>query len=239
MVHKLKKGRYLLKLSGEVLKGTQDYGISWEYIDRFCDRLVSIIKTGVQLGFVVGGGNIFRGAEGNLKGYDRIKGDQIGMLSTVLNGLALAERFRAKDIPVVIQSGIKIDGIAELFNLDKINDVFDKGGAVIFCGGIGNPYFSTDTTSALRAIQIGAEYVLKSTKVDGIFDKDPVKYNDARMYEKITFDEIIEQKLRVMDLTSVLLMKENSMKLMVFNMTKEGLLEKACSGEKVGTIVEK
>lgn len=235
----MKKKRYLLKLSGEVLKGTLDSGISWNVVDSFCERLASIIKSGIELGFVIGGGNIFRGAEAKIEGYDRLIGDQIGMLSTILNGLAIIERLRAKGIPVILQSGIQIEGITDHFDKDKVESIFKKGGAVVFCGGIGNPYFSTDTTSVLRALQIDAEYVLKSTKVDGIYDKDPVKYPDAAKYDKISFDEIIAKKLGVMDLTAILMMKENNMKLMVFNMTKKGLLEKACSGEKVGTVVEK
>ena len=234
----MRKNRYLLKLSGEILKGTLQYGISWEFIDSFCKRLVAIINKGIQLGFVVGGGNIFRGEFGKIKGYNRTTGDQIGMMATVINGLALAERLRANGVTAILQSGIKIEGVADLFDRDKVEEVFNNHGTVVFCGGIGNPYFSTDTTSVLRALQIEAEYVFKATKVIGIYNKDPKKFSDAKMYDSISFDQILNEKLEVMDLTSILLMKKNNMKLMVFNMNKESLLEKACNGERVGTVVE-
>lgn len=235
----MKRSRYLIKLSGEVLKGEQDSGISRDVVDGFSKRLAGIIKSGVQLGFVVGGGNIYRGTSGTPRGYQRLIGDQIGMLSTVLNGLTLVEGLKKYDIPVILQSGIKIEGVAGLFNKDKADEILEKGGTVIFCGGIGNPYFSTDTTSVLRALQIDAEFVFKTTKVDGIYDKDPLKNKDAKLYDTVTFDEMIQKKLGVMDLTALIMMKENGLKLLVFNMTKEGLLERACAGEKIGTIVER
>ena len=234
----LQKKRYLIKFSGEILKNSNQSGIDWEAVDNICKKLALIIKTGIQLGFVVGGGNIFRGAFGKIKDYDRIIGDQIGMMATVVNSLAFIDRLRANGVFAILQSGIKIEGVADLFNKDRVEEVFNKGGAVVFCGGTGNPYFSTDTTSVLRALQIGANYVFKATKVDGIYDKDPNVFPDAKMYNSISFDKIIEKRLKIMDLTSILLMKENKMKLMVFNMLKGSLLEKACVGEAVGTVVE-
>jgi len=234
----LKNKRFLVKLSGEILKNN-DSNISWELADNFCKKITPIIKEGIELGFVIGGGNIFRGASGSINNYNRTIGDQVGMLATSINGLILAERFKAHGIPAIIQSGIEIKGIASLFNRDKIEETFTKGGTILFTGGIGNPYFSTDTTSVLRALQIEASYVIKATKVDGIYDKDPILFPDAKKYNILTFDEIIEKRLKVMDLTAILLMKENKMKLMVFNMDDINLLKKACKGEKIGTIVEK
>jgi uridylate kinase len=237
--NKLKKNRFLIKLSGEVIKGDKEAGISLESIDNLSKRLISIIKKGIQLGIVIGGGNIFRGSSGNLKNYNRVIGDQIGMMATVINALSLYERIQAYGIPVLLQSGIKIDGVADLFNKDRVEEIFKRKGVVIFCCGIGNPYFSTDTTAVLRALQIEAEWVFKATKVDGIYDKDPVKYTDALFYNSITFDEILEKKLGIMDLSSIILMKENNIKLRVFNIFKNNTLEKVCSGEKTGTIVVK
>jgi uridylate kinase len=233
----LNNKRFLVKLSGEFLLESNS-GLSLKKADEICSRLASIVKSGAKLGFVIGGGNIFRGAFGEIKGYDRLLGDQIGMMATIVNALTLTERLRSYDIPVILQSGINVDGVAGLFNKDKVEEIFEKGGCAVFCGGIGNPYFSTDTTSALRALQINADYVIKATKVDGIYDKDPVKHKDARIYETITFDEIIEKKLGIMDLTAMILMKKNNLKLKVINFNKSETLEKACRGEKIGTSVE-
>ena len=234
----MKKNRYLIKLSGEIIKGNQESGVSLEAADNLSKKIFSILKKNIKLGFVIGGGNIFRGASKIIKGYNRILGDQIGMMATVVNALVLSERMQANGIPTLLQSGIKIDGIVDLFNKEKIEEVFKKKGVVIFCGGIGNPYFSTDTTSALRALQIEAEWIFKATKVDGIYDKDPKKYSDAKFYDSITYNEILEKKLRIMDLSSIILMKENNLKLRVFNIfDKHDTLEKACSGGKIGTVV--
>jgi uridylate kinase len=235
----LKKKRYLIKLSGEVLKGEQQSGISFKSLNDICKRLSDIIKTAnTELGFVVGGGNIFRGGRGVVEGYNRLYGDQIGMMATVINGLSLVERLRYYGINAVLQSGIKIDGIADLFNRDIIEKNFADKGAVVFCGGIGSPYLSTDTTSVIRALQLGAEYVFKATKVDGIYDSDPEKNSGALKLNTVTFDEMIRRNIQVMDLESVLLMKKNNLKLMVFNLTGNDSLEKACAGEVVGTIVK-
>ncbi|OHD11764.1 MAG: UMP kinase [Spirochaetes bacterium GWD1_27_9] len=233
------KNRYLLKLSGEVLKGSQSSGISFSTLDNTCKRLSNIIKKGdVELGFVVGGGNIFRGGRGVVEGYDRLLGDQVGMMATVINGLSLVERLRYYGVKTIIQSGVKIDGVVDLFDKDQVEKTFSEGGAVVFCGGIGNPYFSTDTTAVLRALQINATAVFKATKVDGIYDKDPEKFSDAKKYNEIKFGEIISNNLEVMDLTAILMMKKNNLKLMVFNMTTEGVLEDACHGKELGTIVK-
>ncbi len=236
----MKKNRVLIKLSGEILKTDRESGISLEAADNLSKKIISINKKGIQLGFVIGGGNIFRGASNSIKGYNRLLGDQIGMMATVVNALTLCERMQANGIPTLLQSGIKIDGVAELFNKEKVEEIFEKKGIAVFCGGIGNPYFSTDTTSALRALQIGAEWVIKATKVDGIYNKDPKKYPDAKLYDSITYDEILEKKLGIMDLSSIILMKENNIKLRVFNIfDKQDSLEKACFGDKIGTTVIK
>lgn len=235
----MKNKRFLIKLSGEFLKGESNSTLSWEFIDTFCKSVSKLINKGIELGFVVGGGNIFRGASGNIKGYDRLIGDNIGMIATVINGLALVERFRANKINAVVQSGIKIEGVAGLFDFEDAENAFKNKKAVVFCGGLGNPYFSTDTTSVIRALQIKADYVFKMTKVDGIYDKDPHLYNDAKLYSSLTFDEMIEKNIGVMDLTSVLLMKKNNLKLMVFNMNNLSNLEKACLGKNIGTTVLK
>ncbi|MBP5707117.1 MAG: UMP kinase [Spirochaetales bacterium] len=230
--------RYLVKLSGEVLKGSQDSGISFEMVDGFCKRLSAVIRSGkAQLAFVIGGGNIFRGVSGELNGFDRLYGDNIGMMATVMNCLAVAERLRFYGVEVLLQSGIKIEGVVNLFNYDEANDVLNRGGAVIFCGGTGNPYFSTDTTASLRALQIKADCLFKATKVDGVYDKDPMKYPDAVKYESINYDEVIAKGLEIMDLTAMLMLKKNKMPLKVFCMNDSDSLEKAVAGENVGTTV--
>lgn len=230
--------RYLVKLSGEVLKGTMQNGISFEMVDSFCKRLSAIILSKqAQIAFVIGGGNIFRGVTGALAGFDRLFGDNIGMMATVINCLAVAERLRFYGVEVLLQSGVKIEGVANLFDRDAANAVLNRGGVVIFCGGTGNPYFSTDTTASLRALQISADCLFKATKVDGVYDKDPMKYSDAKKYETITYDEVIAKNLEIMDLTAMLMLKKNKMETRVFCMNDNNSLEKAIAGENVGTLV--
>ena len=235
----MNKKRYLIKLSGEVLKGNLPSGISFETVNKFCQNLANLIKTKqIELAFVVGVGNIFRGVTGEIDGFDRLYGDSIGMMATVINSLAIVERLRYYGVKTILQSAVKIEGVANLYNRDDIENVFKDNGAVVFCGGTGNPYFSTDTTASLRALQIKADCLFKATKVDGIYDKDPAKYSDALRYDRITYDEVIHKNLEVMDLTSILMLKKNKMKLMVFNMNDFDSLEKAVNGEKIGTLVE-
>jgi len=235
----LKKNRYLLKISGEVLKGNLPSGISLEFLNLFCERLAKIIlKKEVELGIVVGGGNIFRGVRGELEGFDRLYGDGVGMMATVVNSLLITERLRYRNIPVLLQSAVKIEGIVDLFNRDRVEEVFEKNGCVVFCGGTGNPFFSTDTTAALRALQINSDCLFKATKVDGIYDKDPEKFSGAKKFDAISYDEIISREIEVMDLTSILMLKKNKQKLMVFNMNDNDSLERACRGEIVGTLVK-
>lgn len=234
----LSKKRYLLKLSGEVFKGEKANGISFDFLDAFCLRLSKIILSGVELGIVVGGGNIYRGASSEKHDFNRTVADQIGMLATVMNGLAIVENLKRYRVNAILQSGIDISGVAPLFNRDSIEDAFKSNGCVVFSGGIGNPYFSTDTTAVLRALQIGAQSVFKATKVNGIYEKDPALYPDAKLYKEISFDAIIEKNLSVMDMTSIILLKENNLPLLVFNMNEENILERACRGEIVGSIAK-
>ncbi|HOV14397.1 MAG TPA: UMP kinase [Spirochaetota bacterium] len=234
----MQKKRYLLKLSGEVLKGTSPSIINYDILNGLCERLSKVLNNGnIDLGVVIGGGNIYRGGRG-IPGFNRLYGDQIGMMATVINGLAIVERLRAFGIYSNIQSAVKVEGVVDLFNKDKVEETFSKNGVVLFVGGTGNPYFSTDTTAVLRGLQINADYVFKATKVDGIFDKDPHKYNDAKKYDYVTYKEIIEKNIQIMDMTSIIMMAENKMKLMVFNMMQDNHLEKALNGEDVGTIVK-
>ncbi len=234
------KNRYLIKLSGEVLKGDLMYGISFSTLDTFCKRIATILNknNNIELGFVVGGGNIFRGGRNEIEGYDRLYGDKIGMVATVINGLSLAERFKYYNINCTVQSAVNIDGVVGLFDRDKVEETFAKRGVAVFTGGTGNPYFSTDTTAVLRALQIDSKFVIKATKVDGIYDKDPEKFNDAKKIDKLRFHDIIEKELKIMDMTAIQMMRENNMKLMVLNMMKDGALESALSDEIVGSIAE-
>ncbi|MCH5149618.1 MAG: UMP kinase [Spirochaetales bacterium] len=233
--------RILVKLSGEVLKGSLRAGIDWTVVDALCSEIAGAIKnTKAELGFVIGGGNIFRGAtpDLNIRNYNRLLGDSMGMMATVINALALTERLRGNGVNAILQSGVQIDGIAPLFNADVVEHNFKNGGVVVFAGGIGSPYFSTDMTAALRSLQIRADFLAKATKVDGVYNCDPMKYADAKRYDKISYNEIIEKKLEVLDLTAIQLLEKNNMKLLVYNMTQKGNLEAICRGEQIGTIVE-
>lgn len=233
--------RILVKLSGEVLKGSLQAGIDWTVVDTLCSEIAGAVRnTKAELGFVIGGGNIFRGAtpDLNIRNYDRLLGDSMGMMATVINALALTERLRGNGVNAILQSGIQIDGIASLFNADTVEHNFKNGGVVVFAGGIGSPYFSTDMTAALRSLQIKANFLAKATKVDGVYNCDPMKCTDAKRYDKISYSEIIEKKLEVLDLTAIQLLEKNRMKLLVYDMTQKGNLEAICRGEQIGTIVE-
>lgn len=233
--------RILVKLSGEVLKGSLQAGIDWTVVDTLCSEIAGAVRnTKAELGFVIGGGNIFRGAtpDLNIRNYDRLLGDSMGMMATVINALALTERLRGNGVNAILQSGIQIDGIASLFNADTVEYNFKNGGVVVFAGGIGSPYFSTDMTAALRSLQIKANFLAKATKVDGVYNCDPMKCTDAKRYDKISYSEIIEKKLEVLDLTAIQLLEKNRMKLLVYDMTQKGNLEAICRGEQIGTIVE-
>jgi uridylate kinase len=229
--------RILLKLSGESLMGNQNYGIDTNRLNEYAEQITSILKQGVQVGIVIGGGNIFRGLNGATQGFDRVKGDQMGMLATVINSLALNSALQAAGTKTKVYTSIRMEPVGELYSKDKAIEALENGTVVIISGGTGNPYFTTDTASALRGIEIEAEIMMKGTRVDGIYTSDPEKNPDATKYEKISFDEIYNKNLKIMDLTATTLCKENNLPLLVFNMDKNGNLQKVINGENIGTIV--
>jgi uridylate kinase len=229
--------RILLKLSGESLMGAQNYGIDTNRLNEYAEQITSIVKQGVQVGVVIGGGNIFRGLNGATQGFDRVKGDQMGMLATVINSLALNSALQAVGTKTKVFTSIRMEPIGELYSKDKAIEALQNETVVIISGGTGNPYFTTDTASALRGIEIEAEIMMKGTRVDGIYTSDPEKNPDATKFEKISFDEIYNRNLKIMDLTATTLCKENNLPLLVFNMDKNGNLQKVINGEKIGTLV--
>lgn len=229
--------RILLKLSGESLMGTQNYGIDTDRLNEYAEQITQIVKEGVQIGIVIGGGNIFRGLSGATKGFDRVKGDQMGMLATVINSLALNSALQAAGTKTKVFTAIRMEPIGDLYSKEKAIHSLESGEVVIISGGTGNPYFTTDTASALRGIEIEADIMLKGTRVDGIYTADPEKYPDATRYEKISFDEIYNKNLRIMDLTATTLCKENNLPVLVFNMDKVGNLQRVINEENIGTIV--
>ncbi|MGF6906961.1 UMP kinase [Fusobacterium sp. PH5-44] len=229
--------RILLKLSGEALMGEQEFGISSEVIGSYARQIKEIAELGVQVSIVIGGGNIFRGLSGTEQGIDRVTGDHMGMLATVINSLALQNAIEQLGVPTRVQTAIEMPKIAEPFIKRKAQRHLEKRRIVIFGAGTGNPYFTTDTAAALRAIEINAEAVLKATKVDGIYDKDPVKYSDAVKYNEVSYTEVLSKDLRVMDATAISLCRENKLPIVVFNSLKEGNMRKVIMGEKIGTVV--
>ncbi|MBZ4684254.1 MAG: uridylate kinase [Fusobacteriaceae bacterium] len=229
--------RMLLKLSGEALMGDKDFGISSEAIRVYAKQIKEIYDTGMELAIVIGGGNIFRGLSGKDQGVDRVTGDHMGMLATVINSLALQNAIEQLGIPTRVLTAIEMPKIAEPYIKRRATRHLEKGRVVIFGAGTGNPYFTTDTAAALRAIEINADLVAKATKVDGIYDKDPVKYSDAIKYDKVTYDEVLAKNLKVMDATAISLCRENKLPILVFNLLQEGNMKKVIYGEDIGTIV--
>ena len=229
--------RILLKLSGESLMGEQQYGIDQERLSDYAEQIAALAKSGVEVGIVIGGGNIFRGLSGAAKGFDRVKGDQMGMLATVINSLALNSALVNAGIKSRVLTAIRMEPIGEYYSKDRAVELLLNGEVVIISAGTGNPYFTTDTASALRGIEIGADIMLKGTRVDGIYTADPEKDASATKFESITFDEIYNRNLRIMDLTATTLCKENNLPVLVFNMDKKGNLQKVMDGEPIGTIV--
>lgn len=217
--------------------GDQKHGIDSVRLNDYARQIAELSAMGVQIGIVIGGGNIFRGLSGAAKGFDRVSGDQMGMLATVINSLALNSALKANGVNSKVYTSIRMEPIGELFAKAKAVEALERNEVVIIAGGTGNPYFTTDTASALRGIEIEAEIMLKGTRVDGIYTADPEKNPDAIKYESITFDEIYAQNLRIMDLTSTTLCKENNLPVYVFNMDKPGNLKKVLNGENIGTIV--
>ena len=229
--------RILLKLSGESLMGRQKYGIDENRLNEYADQISEIVKMGVQPGIVIGGGNIFRGLSGTSKGFDRVKGDQMGMLATVINSLALGSALKNKGVTARVFTAVRMEPIGEYYTKEKAIESLENGEVSIIAGGTGNPYFTTDTASALRAVEIEAEIMLKGTRVDGVYTADPEKNPSAKRFEKISFDEVYAQNLKVMDMTATTLCKENNLPVLVFNMDKKGNLKKVANGETLGTIV--
>ena len=229
--------RVLLKLSGESLIGDNDYGIDSKMLSRYAQEINSIVDSGMQIAIVIGGGNIYRGVQSEGAGFDRVQGDYMGMLATIINGMALQSALESINIPTRIQTAIKMEQITEPYIRRKAIRHLEKGRVVIFGAGTGNPYFTTDTAATLRAIEIEADIILKGTRVDGIYSSDPEKNNDAKKYDTISFEEVFNKKLNVMDMTAFTLCKENKLPIKVFNMNKQGNLFKVCNGENVGTLV--
>ncbi len=229
--------RILLKLSGESLMGNQQYGIDQNRLNDYAEEIAAIVKSGVQVGIVIGGGNIFRGLSGAAKGFDRVKGDQMGMLATVINSLALNSALVNIGQKSKVLTAIRMEPVGELYSKDRAVELLSQGEVVIVSGGTGNPYFTTDTASALRGIEIEAEVMLKGTRVDGIYTADPEKDASATKFDKISFDEIYNRNLRIMDLTATTLCKENNLPVYVFNMDEKGNLQKVMAGEEIGTLV--
>ncbi|MCH2490341.1 MAG: UMP kinase [Flavobacteriales bacterium] len=229
--------RILLKLSGEALMGKRQYGIDPERLSEYAQEIKQITDQGVEVAIVIGGGNIFRGVAGASRGMDRVQGDHMGMLATVINGLALQSALEDEDIPTRLQSAIKINEVAEPFIRRKAIRHLEKGRVVIFGGGTGNPYFTTDSAAVLRAIEIGADVILKGTRVDGIYSGDPEKDHEATKFDFISFDDVLKKGLKVMDTTAFTLSQENQLPIIVFDMNTKGNLVKVVAGEKIGTKV--
>ena len=229
--------RILLKLSGESLMGDKSYGIDPDKVGEFVQEIKSIYDLGVEIGLVIGGGNIFRGLSAAGKQMNRTQGDFMGMLATVINGMALQSVLLQNGIDAVLLSGLKIDKVADEVHPLKAKQALSNGKIVIFSGGTGNPFFTTDTGAVLRALEIDADVILKGTRVDGIYDKDPEKYSDAVKYDNISYDETLQKNLKIMDSTAFALAKDNQLPILVFNMNVKGNLKKVVSGQKIGTLV--
>ena len=230
--------RILLKLSGESLMGSKGYGIDEQRLADYAQQIRNIAATGVQVAIVIGGGNIFRGLSGSQKGFDRVKGDQMVMLATVINSLALCSALEAIGQKVRVLTSVRMEPVGQLYSTDKALRLLNNGNVVIIAGGTGNPYFTTDTASVLRAIELRADVMMKGTRVDGIYTADPEKDPTATKYTQITYDDILEMKLKVMDLTAITMCRENNMPIYVFDMDTIGNLEKVMNGQQIGTLVK-
>ena len=229
--------RILLKLSGESLMGQKQYGIDEQRLDEYATQIAEIVRQGVEVGIVIGGGNIFRGLSGAAKGFDRVKGDQMGMLATVKNSLALSSALEQRGIAARVLTAVRMEPIGEFYSKAKAIETLRRGEVAIFAAGTGNPYFTTDTGSSLRGIEIEADVMLKGTRVDGIYTADPEKDPTATKFDKISFDEIYARGLKVMDLTATTMCKENNLPIIVFDMDTPGNMAKVVAGENIGTFV--
>lgn len=230
--------RILLKLSGESLMGAKQYGIDEMRLADYARQIKQIADRGVEVAIVIGGGNIFRGLSGAQKGFDRVKGDQMGMLATVINSLALCSALEAIDQKVRVLTSIRMEPVGELYSTAKALRLLGKGNVVIIAGGTGNPYFTTDTASVLRAIELQADVMMKGTRVDGVYTADPEKDKTATKFSEISFDEVLQRQLHVMDLTAITMCRENGMPIYVFDMDTVGNLAKVMNGDQIGTLVK-
>jgi uridylate kinase len=233
----MKYKRILLKLSGESLMGEQQGGIDPKMLCKYALEIKQVVSKGYQVAVVIGGGNIFRGLQGAAKGMDRVQGDYMGMLATVINSMALQGELVSLNVPAKLLSGIAIDPIAESMSRMKAIEYLEEGKVVIIAAGTGNPFFTTDTAAVLRAVEIKADLVLKGTRVDGVYTADPEKVPDAKRYSKVSFIEVYEKNLNIMDMTAITMCRENNLPIMVFNMNVEGNLIKLLQGADVGTLV--
>ncbi len=234
----MKYNRILLKLSGEALMGEKQYGIDPTRLAAYAREIKKIVDMNVEVAIVIGGGNIFRGVAGASNGMDRVQGDYMGMLATIINGLALQSALEEEAMQTRLLTAIEMEQIAEPFIKRRAVRHLEKGRVVIFGGGTGNPYFTTDTAAVLRAIEISADVILKGTRVDGIYTSDPEKNEDATKFDNITFKEVLNKDLKVMDMTAFTLSEENKLPIVVFDMNKAGNLVKVVSGENIGTLVD-
>ena len=234
-----KYSRILLKLSGEALMGEADYGIDPGVSRRLADEICEIVRAGVQVGVVIGGGNIFRGAGLAAAGMDRVTGDQMGMLATVINALSMQDALEKRGIYARVMSALKINQICEDYIRRRAIRHLEKGRVVIFAAGTGNPFFTTDSAASLRGIEIGAQIVMKATKVDGVYSADPVTHPEATLYRRLSYDQVIEDKLNVMDTAAIALCRDQNMPIRVFNINKPGAMMRVVMGEDEGTLVER
>ena len=234
----MKYKRILLKLSGESLQGAQKYGLSTDVLHSYAEQSRDAAASGVEIAIVIGGGNIFRGLQGARRGFDRVKGDQMGMLATIINSLALQSALEDNGVRAKVLTSIRMEPIGEYYSKAKALEYLSQGYVVIIGGGTSNPYFSTDTASALRGIEVEADVMLKGTRVDGVYTADPEKDPTAVKFDEITFDEVYRRNLKVMDMTSFTLCKENGLNIVVFDMDSPGNLGKVLAGEKIGTLVK-
>jgi uridylate kinase len=229
--------RILLKLSGESLSGTGNHGISDTVLNEYAMQVIEVLNKGCEVAIVVGGGNIFRGQSGTESGFDRLKGDQMGMLATIINGLALESAISRLGAKAKVFTSIRMEPVGEFYNRDRVLDAMKNNTVCILSGGTGNPFFTTDTAAALRAVEIGANVLLKGTRVDGVYTSDPEKDPAAKKFDSISFEEVIERRLKVMDTTAFTMCRENNMPLIIFDMNKPGNLNRLIDGETIGTVV--
>lgn len=234
----MKYSSILLKLSGESLGGKEGRGLDAQVLETYAREIKPLADAGIRIAIVVGGGNIFRGLKGTLNGYDRVHGDQMGMLATTINSIALADALQALGLKAIVYTATPMLPIARYYQRDEVLRKMEKGTIVLLSGGTGNPFFTTDSAAALRAVELGVDAVLKGTRVDGVYSDDPEKNPHATRFDSLTYDQVLEKNLRIMDMTAFTLCRENNMPIVVFDMNGKGNLQKAVNGQKTGTIIK-